>query len=185
MKHHCDPPRWAEHLLIRFLQTKDRDPVAGDLLEEYRENVFAGVRPVRADRRYMRRVFSILYAEFWKRTTVSHLLGATCVLSIGAMIWFGLVGSTPAAGPVAVVFIAQSLLTMAKISGRRRVPGLLLGFGAIALAVGGALALYETVMWTVFEICVALTGLALIFQGVLTLALQLGRLGGFPSRRPS
>jgi hypothetical protein len=41
--------------------------------------------------------------------------------------------------------------------------------------------IYETLVWTVFEVCVALTGVALMFQGILTLALQFGLFGGFPS----
>jgi hypothetical protein len=55
-----DPPRWAEHLLRASLAPRDRDTIAGDLLEEYREVV----RPTRgrlgADFWYLRQVLSLI-----------------------------------------------------------------------------------------------------------------------------
>jgi hypothetical protein len=176
-----DPPRWAEVLLVRVLQAKDRETITGDLLEEYRDSILAGTGRFRADRRYIRQVVSILQTEFCRRTTARHVLSATCVLSIIALTWFGIVSSAPATIPIAVLFVAQSLATIAIVGKRRRFPRILIGLGAIAIVLGGCLALYETLVWTAFEICVALTGLALIFQGILTLALQFGLFGGFPS----
>jgi hypothetical protein len=180
-----DPPRWAEALLFRFLQIKDRETIAGDLLEEYRDGIVAGTGRFKADSKYIRQVFSILYTELLRGTTARRVLQGTCVLSIAAMTWFGFVSPAPATAPIAVLFVAQSLATIAIVAQGRRLPRMILQFGAIAVVLGGGLALYETLVWTAFEICVALTGVALIVQGVLTLALQFGFFGGFPSPRHS
>jgi hypothetical protein len=53
------PPRWAEGLLRISLKPRDRDAVAGDLLEEYREVVLPGRGRVRAQLWYLKQVLSI------------------------------------------------------------------------------------------------------------------------------
>jgi hypothetical protein len=181
-----EPPRWAEAILVRFLQTKDRETITGDLLEEYRDAILVGTGCFSADCRYILQVFSVLQNEVRKRTAARDVLCMTCALSIIAMARFGFVSPAPAAIPVAAVFVVQSLVTIAIVAKWRRFPQVILGFGAIAIVLGGGLALHETLVWTVFEICVALTGLALIFQGILTLALQFGFFGGLlsPERVP-
>jgi hypothetical protein len=65
-----DPPRWAEHLLRACLASRDRDTIAGDLLEEYREVV----RPTRGR----------LAADIWYLTQVLSLIpGVTLGLVLG------------------------------------------------------------------------------------------------------
>jgi len=54
------PPVWAEALLRALLARRSRDPIAGDLLEEYRESVLPAVGTVRAQIWYVRQVLSFL-----------------------------------------------------------------------------------------------------------------------------
>jgi hypothetical protein len=42
------PPQWAQTLLRALLEVRDRDMIAGDLLEEYRERTLSGVRQARS-----------------------------------------------------------------------------------------------------------------------------------------
>ena len=49
------PPGWAESLLRMFLAPADRDPVSGDLLEEYRDSIVPE-RGAGANRWYVREV---------------------------------------------------------------------------------------------------------------------------------
>lgn len=52
------PPRWAHALLRALLEARDRDTIAGDLLEEYRDRLPHGRAPARAW--YIRQVLSFL-----------------------------------------------------------------------------------------------------------------------------
>lgn len=70
-----DPPRWAERLLRACLDPRDRDTIAGDLLEEYREVV----RPARGR----------FGANLWYLTQVLSL-----VLSLNSGVTLGLVVGT-------------------------------------------------------------------------------------------
>jgi hypothetical protein len=54
------PPRWAENLVRMLLKPRDRDTVAGDLLEEYREVVLPGRGRVRASLWYLKQAFSLI-----------------------------------------------------------------------------------------------------------------------------
>ena len=54
------PPKWAEVLLRIFLRSRDRDTVAGDLLEEYRETVLPARGCRRAQWWYLRQVLSLI-----------------------------------------------------------------------------------------------------------------------------
>ena len=65
------PPRWAESLLRILLKPRDRDTVAGDLLEEYREVVLPARGLVRAQLWYVRQAISLVDG-----VTLGALLGA-------------------------------------------------------------------------------------------------------------
>jgi hypothetical protein len=54
------PPRWAERLLRLFLHPRDRDTIAGDLLEEYRDTVLPARGRLRARLWYVRQVLSLI-----------------------------------------------------------------------------------------------------------------------------
>jgi hypothetical protein len=55
------PPRWAERLLDVFLEPRDRETIAGDLLEEYREVVLPTRGRFRAQLWYVRQVLSLVH----------------------------------------------------------------------------------------------------------------------------
>ena len=54
------PPRWAERLLKIFLRPRDRETIAGDLLEEYREVVLPTRGRFRAQLWYLRQALSLV-----------------------------------------------------------------------------------------------------------------------------
>ncbi len=54
------PPRWIERLLRMMLKPRDRDTVSGDLLEEYREEIFSAKGKFRADLWYLRQALSLM-----------------------------------------------------------------------------------------------------------------------------
>src|SRR5438105_1538084 len=54
------PPRWAEYALRLLLHPRDRDPISGDLLEEYREIALPALGPARASLWYLKQVGSIM-----------------------------------------------------------------------------------------------------------------------------
>ena len=60
-----DPPALGEVLLWVFLKPEDRDCVAGDLLEEYREMILAGRDRAAANRWYLRQVAGFLWRSTW------------------------------------------------------------------------------------------------------------------------
>ena len=70
------PPRWAEALLRALLPLRDRDPVSGDLLEEYREVAsFRGEGDAR--RWYRRQVAGIVWRSARTPLVVGLLFGST------------------------------------------------------------------------------------------------------------
>lgn len=70
------PPAWAEALLRLMLAPHDRETVSGDLLEQYREDVFPARGRRRADLWYVRQVVGFALGEnrLW-----AALLGAAFV----------------------------------------------------------------------------------------------------------
>ena len=54
------PPLWMEKLLYMFVEARDRDTIAGDLLEEYREVVLPARGRLRAQTWYLRQVISFI-----------------------------------------------------------------------------------------------------------------------------
>lgn len=170
------PLRWVEALLVLFLPAKDRETVTGDLLEEYRDAIQAGTSRFRANYRYFRQALSVVATYI---LTARHLLLTTCLLSIAAAANLAYISNAPEAKPLASVFAAQCALTIAILIRPRRIPGAIIAIGGITVASGGSLALAELAL-THFDMKLALTGVAFITQGALTLALQFGCFGGFP-----
>ena len=66
------PPHWAESLLRILLKPRDRDTVAGDLLEQYRESVLPTRGRLRADLWYLKQAVSLIDGVF-----LGALLGLT------------------------------------------------------------------------------------------------------------
>jgi hypothetical protein len=59
------PPRWAEALLRMTLKRDDRDPVSGDVLEEYREAIVPARGRAAANRWYLRQVAGYMWRATW------------------------------------------------------------------------------------------------------------------------
>ena len=64
------PPRWAEAILRLLLNSGDVEPVTGDLLEEYRESVYASRGRRRANAWFIRQVAGFA----WRKSAVWGLL---------------------------------------------------------------------------------------------------------------
>lgn len=118
------PPVWAEPALQAFLTERDFESVSGDLLEEYRESIYAAQGPFRADLWYLSQVvgfawrsagvwasvFALAFlartamdwhmptAEFQTRSTVSTLVGLGIFLASG--FWAGSRSGSSAAGSI-------------------------------------------------------------------------------------
>jgi len=60
-----NPPRWAEALLRLLLAPRDRQTVSGDLLEEYRENIYPERGRGPADRWYISQVAGFVLRGNW------------------------------------------------------------------------------------------------------------------------
>src|SRR5262245_6011794 len=59
------PPHWAETFLRLLLNSRDRETVSGDLLEEYRENIHPQRGQRGADRWYIGQVAGFAFRENW------------------------------------------------------------------------------------------------------------------------
>jgi len=55
-----DPPRWAERALALILKPRDRQTIAGDLLEEYREAILPARGRPRAQLWYLVQIVSLM-----------------------------------------------------------------------------------------------------------------------------
>ena len=60
-----NPPRLAEALLRSLLRPSDREPISGDLLEEYREVRRPALGALRADAWYVKHVLSVFWRLLW------------------------------------------------------------------------------------------------------------------------
>jgi hypothetical protein len=177
-----EPPGWMAALLTRLLRPRDRDVISGDLFEAYNDAIVSGQGRPRAAAHYIVQAGSVILVALRPPTRAGVTLVALCAVSIAGLAWLMLGSPNPAVPPVAVAFIAQGLVTVAVIGrAARRVRRLLLP-GAVAVALGGSLALSETLVWAPFDWKVAVTGAALLVQGTLTVALLAGCLGGLGPR---
>jgi hypothetical protein len=71
------PPRWAEALFRALLTERDREPVSGDLLEQYRDSVQPTRGPRAVDRWYLRQVVGYAWQQ---HRLVAGLLLLACYL---------------------------------------------------------------------------------------------------------
>jgi len=59
------PPEWAEAMLRLALKKSDREPVSGDLLEEYRDAIVQSLGRRAADAWYVRQVAGFVWRATW------------------------------------------------------------------------------------------------------------------------
>lgn len=77
------PPAWAELALRAFLNERDFDSVSGDLLEEYRENIYGARGRFRANVWYVTQVLGF----GWRHAGVWAVIFAVAFLARTAMDW--------------------------------------------------------------------------------------------------
>jgi hypothetical protein len=78
--HEPAPPRWAEAMLRSLLRPSDREPISGDLLEEYRAARRPALGALRANAWYIRHAFSMLWHLI--RPYALVLVGSSIVLAL-------------------------------------------------------------------------------------------------------
>jgi hypothetical protein len=134
MTTNATPPAWAELALRAFLSERDFESVSGDLLEEYRENIYGTRGRLRANVWYAGQVlgygwrhagvwaivFAVAFlartamdwympaADFQTRSAVSTLVGIGIFLGTG--FWAGLQSGSYAAGGVVGLAVATLAL---------------------------------------------------------------------------
>ena len=82
------PPQWAESLLKRVLNARDRESILGDLLEEYREERLSNLGRARANLWYIRQMLSIAFFQAFRGSPRKRLLICLCFLTLAASAWF-------------------------------------------------------------------------------------------------
>jgi len=83
MTTNATPPSWAELALRAFLSERDFESASGDLLEEYRENIYGNRGQLRADVWYVAQVFGFA----WRHAGVWAVIFAVAFLARTAMDW--------------------------------------------------------------------------------------------------
>jgi len=83
MTTNATPPSWAELALRAFLSERDFESVSGDLLEEYRENIYPTRGRASANVWYVFQVFGFA----WRRIGVWAVVFAVAFLARTAMDW--------------------------------------------------------------------------------------------------
>ncbi len=75
------PPRSVEAVLRMLLPPHDRDPVSGDLLEEYRESIYPARGRIRADVWFVTQVFGFLWSDnrLWAALLGGSLVARTAL----------------------------------------------------------------------------------------------------------
>jgi hypothetical protein len=81
MTTNATPPSWAELALRAFLSERDSESVSGDLLEEYRENIYGTRGRLRANVWYVVQVlgFGLRHAGVWAVVFAAAFLARTAM----------------------------------------------------------------------------------------------------------
>jgi hypothetical protein len=83
MTTNATPPAWAELALRAFLSERDFESVSGDLLEEYRENIYGTRGHLRANAWYVAQVLGFA----WRHAGTWAVVFAVAFLARTAMDW--------------------------------------------------------------------------------------------------
>ena len=170
-----EPPRWLQQTLLLFLRPRDRETIAGDLLEEYREEKLPSLGYRRANRWYRRQIISFACVQIWGGSILKQLLMSVCCFTIVAGIWLGVMENVlrhdgfRGRSAVAACIAVQSLGTLVLIllSGRSLFRVAVV-WGAVAITLLGGSAFLNNMRTNHFEGFAFLISLVLIVQGVLT-----------------
>ncbi len=171
------PPGWLERMLLLFLNSRDRETISGDLLEEYREEKLPGLGSRRANYWYLRQLISFAFIQVIGGPILKQLLMLLCVFTVAAGVWLGAMenilkhqgyaGRSVIAACIAVQSLATLLVVL--LRGGPAFRNLVL-LGAAAMVLLGGSAILRLLKAQHFEGFVLIIGTALVVQGVLTVA---------------
>jgi len=174
------PPRWLEHALSFLLSPRDRETIAGDLLEEYREEQAPRLGALRANLWYLRQSISFLSIRSTGGPPVKTALTWVSVATALAGIWLAVMENIlkhagyGARTAVAASIVAEALGTLVFLMLEGRfVPRLIILAGAAALGALGISAVTRNFTRQHFEGFVLIVGCLLIAQAVMTFAVVL------------
>jgi predicted DNA repair protein MutK len=176
------PPAWLEHTLLLFLNVRNRETISGDLLEEYREEQLPRLGSIRANFWYLRQVISIGSIQILGGPLLKQVLILMSLFVLAAGAWLGVMENIlkhdgyEGRSIIAVCIAMQGLATLlcVLLNGGAAVRKLVMTGAAAILLLGGS-AIVKILRAQHFEGFVLVIGLALILQGVLTLATLLKR----------
>jgi predicted DNA repair protein MutK len=177
-----EPLAWLERTLLLFLNARDRETISGDLLEEYREEQLPRLGYVRANFWYLRQIVSIASIQILGGPLLKRVLILLSLFVMAAGAWLGAMENILRhdgyrdRSVIAVCIAMQGLATLlcVLLNGGRAVRNLVTIGSAAILWLGGS-AMIKTLRARHFEGFVLVIGLALVLQGVLTLATLLKR----------
>jgi len=174
------PPRWLEHALIFLLSPRDRETIAGDLLEEYREEQAPRLGALRANLWYLRQSISFLSIRSIGGPPVKAALTWVSVATALAGIWLAVMENIlkhagyGARTAVAASIVAEALGTLVFLMlDGRFVFRLIILAGAAALGALGISAIARNFTRQHFEGFVLIVGCLLIAQAAMTFAVVL------------
>ncbi|HEY1947504.1 MAG TPA: hypothetical protein VGG97_10890 [Bryobacteraceae bacterium] len=171
------PPAWLERTLLLFLNARDRETISGDLLEEYREEQLPRLGSIRANYWYLRQFISIASIQILGGPLLKQVLILLSLFLLAAGAWLGVMENIlkhdgyGGRSVIAVCIATQGLATLlcVLLDGGVAVRNLVMTGAAAILLLGGT-AIVKILQARHFEGFVLAIGLALILQGVLTLA---------------
>ncbi len=171
------PPRWLQRTLLLFLNPRDHETIFGDLLEEYREEQLPHMGSIRANYWYLRQTMSFASIRILGGPLLKPILILMCLFAVAAGIWLGAMenilkhdgyaGRSVIDACIAIQGVATLLFIL--LNGRPLFRAIVMA-GAVAIVFLGGFAILRILRAQHFEGYILLIGLALILQGVLTLA---------------
>ena len=169
------PPLWLEHMLQRALPTRNRESIAGDLLEAYTDHRQRR-GALSANLWYARQLLSFGPAASLRAAPLEPLLILMCSFTALAGCWLGamdvLLRHPDIAGHEAIAgtIVLQGMLTLACLRFRRATALLWAVLaGCIAIVALAAVAFHGLLTSPDFEGYIFLIGLALLIQAILTM----------------
>lgn len=181
MSPQANPPRWAESLLARLLDERNRETVIGDLHEEFIECALPMMGPTRARLWYVRQAASFIPISLKENTPMKKLLMLVSFFTLVCAGWLvlmeallrhqGFAGRIALAASIAVISVATIVARLLRASYRVE---RWLWVGATALIAIGVQAFIHNALSAHFEGFVFIISLLLVFNGALMFA-ALGR----------
>ena len=174
------PPDWLRRTLWAVLSSRDRETIAGDLLEEYREEQLPRSGSVRANYWYLRQVMSFIPIRLSGGQAVKQILLVVSIIVAAAGVWLGVMENIlkhagfAGRSVVASCIVAQAFATLFFILVNRSAPfrAAVLA-GAMAIGLLGGFSILRIMQAQHFEGFVLLIGSLLVMQCGLTLAVIL------------